>query len=306
MANTKEIKHKIAAINNLWKITKAMEVVSTVKMKKAQALALEKKDFVLEMLKIFLRIEDYLSDFPLFSSPEWATKTLWVVITSNKWLCWSYNVNIMKKVSSYLKDTKEELDYIVVWKKASNFVAKTGGNMLADFSDDFTDFLDPIFTKKISEFMRSEFLTWKYNKVVVFYSYFVNTIKQIPVASLSLPINSADTKDYLLSILEDETGEIEKELEEHVNTVHAYDIEPSPEDLVWNVIPMILDMMFFDMLIDAKASEHSSRMMAMKNAKDSAESISSSLTLKYNKARQAGITNEVSEITSWVEAMKDI
>lgn len=305
MANTKEIKHKISSIKNMWKITKAMEIVSTVKMKRAQGLALEKRDFVLEMLKIFLRIEDYLSDFSLFSAPETWTKTLWVVITSNKWLCWSYNVNIMKKVNSYMKDTKEEMDFIVLWKKASNFIAKTWSNLIADFSDDFTDVLDPIFTKKISEFMRNEFLTGKYNKVVVFYSFFVNTIKQIPVASLSLPINSKDIKEYLISILEDEWN-IEKELEEYMSTVYSYDIEPSPKDLVSNVIPIILDMMFFDMLIDAKASEHSARMMAMKNAKDSAQKISSTLTLKYNKARQAGITNEVSEITSWVEAMKDI
>lgn len=305
MANTKEIKEKISSINNMWKITKAMEIVSTVKMKRAQELALEKRDFVFEMLKIFLRIEDFLSDFPLFSASESATKTLWVVITWNKWLCWSYNVNIMKKVSSYLTDTKEEMDFIVVWKKASNFIAKTWSNMIADFSDDFTDVLDPVFTKKISEFMRAEFLTGKYNKVVVFYSFFVNTIKQIPVASLTLPINSSDIKEYLLSILK-ETWDVWTELEEYMDAAYSYDIEPSPEDLVSNVIPMILDMMFFDMLTDAKASEHSARMIAMKNAKDSAEKISSELTLKYNKARQAGITNEVSEITSWVEAMKDI
>jgi F-type H+-transporting ATPase subunit gamma len=85
-----------------------------------------------------------------------------------------------------------------------------------------------------------------------------------------------------------------------------YEIEPTPEKLVSSVIPMILDMMFFDTILNAKASEHSARMIAMKNAKDAAQKISSSLTLRYNKARQAGITNEVSEITSGVESMKEI
>lgn len=304
MANTKEIKEKIKSIKSTWKITKAMEIVSTVKMKKAQGLALEKRNFVLEMLKIFLRIEDYLSEFPLFSAPKGWKKTLAVVIAANKWLCWSYNVNVMKKVNAYLKETKEETDFIVVWKRASNFVAKTGWNLIADFSDDFTDVLDPVFTRKISEFMRNEFISGKYSKIVVFYNFFVNTIKQIPVATIHLPIHANDIKEYLYSVLED-SYDIEKELEDHMNTIYSYDIEPSPADLVANVIPMILDMMFFDILIDAKASEHSARMIAMKNAKDAAEKISSTLTLRYNKARQAGITNEITEITWGVEAMKD-
>jgi len=304
MANAKEIKRKIGSIKNTAKITKAMELISTVKMKKSQDLAMEKRNFVLEMLKIFLRVEDYLSEFPLFSSPNSWEKTLWVVITSNKWLCWGYNVNVMKKVNSYIKETGENMDYVAIWKKASNFVLKTWNNLIADFSEDFTDTLDPVFTKKISEFIREEYLSWKYNKVVVFYNFYVNTIKQIPVAKVNLPIDSSDIKKYLISILEGHV-DIEKEIEDMKNT-YAYDLEPSPEELVSSVIPMILDMMFFDILLNAKASEHSSRMIAMKNAKDSANKIAKALTLKYNKARQASITSEVSEITAWVESMKEV
>lgn len=304
MANAKEIKRKIGSIKNTAKITKAMELISTVKMKKSQDLAMEKRNFVLEMLKIFLRVEDYLSEFPLFSSPNTWTKTLWIVITSNKWLCWGYNVNVMKKVNSYVKETKEDMEYISIWKKASNFILRTWNNLIADFSDEFTDTLDPVFTKKISEFIREEYLSWKYNKVVVFYNFYVNTIKQIPVAKVNLPIDSNDIKKYLISILEGHI-DIEKEIEGMKNTF-AYDLEPSPEELVSSVIPMILDMMLFDVLLNAKASEHSSRMIAMKNAKDSANKIAKALTLKYNKARQASITSEVSEITAGVESMKDI
>lgn len=304
MANAKEIKRKIGSIKNTWKITKAMELISTVKMKKAQDAALEKRNFVLEMLKIFLRIEDYMSDFPMFSSSNKWEKTLAVVITSNKGLCWGYNINAMKKVNSYMKDTGEELDFVAVWKKASNFVLKTGNNLIADFSEDFSDNLDPIFTKKISKLMREEYLSWKYNKVVVFYNYYVNTIKQIPVAKTILPIESRDIKSYLTSVLEDSV-DLEEELSS-IDNKNSYDIEPTPEELIKEVIPMILDMMFFDTLLNAKASEHSSRMIAMKNAKDSAMKIAWNLTLKYNKARQAIITSEVSEITAGVESMKDV
>lgn len=303
MANAKEIKRKIGSIKNTWKITKAMELISTVKMKKAQDLAMEKRNFILEMLKIFLRVEDYLSEFDLFSDKNKWWKTLAVVITSNKWLCWGYNINVMKKVNSYIKETWEDLDFISIWKKASNFVAKTWNNLIADFSDDFNDDLDPVFTKKISELLREEYLTWKYNKVVVFYNFYVNTIKQIPVAKTSFPIDSGDIKQYLFSVLEDHY-DLEAEIKAMENT-YSYDVEPSPEELVNDVMPIILDMMFFDVLLNAKASEHSARMIAMKNANESASKIAWELTLKYNKARQASITSEVSEITAWVESMND-
>lgn len=303
MANAKEIKRKIGSIKNTWKITKAMELISTVKMKKAQDLAIEKREFVSEIFKIFLRVEKYLQDMPLFSENENANKkTLWIVITSNKWLCWGYNINVMKKVSSYLKENNEEIDFISIWKKASQFIAKTWNNLVADFSADFTDQLDPSFTKKISKLILEDFLLWKYNKIVVFYNFYVNTIKQVPVAETFLPITWEDIKDYLYEVLWDEAEELMKEFE---NETLEYNVEPNPETFIENITPMILDMIFFDVLVNAKASEHSSRMVAMKNAKDNANKIAKNLTRKFNKARQAAITTEVSEITAWVESMKE-
>lgn len=125
MANAKEIKRKIASINNTAKITKAMELISTVKMKKAQDLALQKKDFVVEMLKVFSRIEEFLRDFPYFQKHE-SKKTLAVMITSNKGLCGGYNVNVLKKVNEYAKQNpQEKLEYITLGKKATAFVART-------------------------------------------------------------------------------------------------------------------------------------------------------------------------------------
>lgn len=306
MANAKEIKRKIGSIKNTWKITKAMELISTVKMKKAQDLALEKREFVLEMLKVFLRVEDYLSESVLFSESKKEWKTLAIVITSNKWLCWGYNINVMKKINSYIKETKEELDFITIWKKAAQFIAKTWNNLIADFSSDFSDNQDSVFTKKISKLILEEYLSWKYNKVVIFYNFYVNTIKQIPVSEVYLPIESKDIKKYLYDVLDDEWDaalDIEEEMKSK-EKINYYNIEPSPKEIVENVIPMILDMIFFYIVSNSKASEHSARMVAMKSAKDNANKIARNLTTKYNKARQSAITTEVSEITAWVEAMK--
>lgn len=301
MSNAKEIKRRIKSIKNTAKITKAMELISTVKMKKAQDLAMEKKDYVLEILKIFLRLQDSLTDIPFFNREEWG-KTLGVLVTSNKWLCGWYNINVMKKVNSYMKETGENLDFITVGKRWSQFVARTGNNLIADFSEDFTDNIEPMFTRDVSGMMIDKFLSGEYSKVMIFYSHYINTIKQIPVAREFIPIEKEDITAYLLDILGPDF-DLAAELGNDVNM--TYDFEPSVEEIAYEVIPIILDMMFYDMLLEAKASEHSSRMIAMKNAKDNANKYANLLTLKYNKARQASITKEVSEIVSGVESMKE-
>jgi len=302
MASWKEIKRKIKSIKNTGKITKAMELISTVKMKKAQELAVSKREFVLELLKVFTRIEPFLNDMPFFKKQE-TWKTLGVIVTSNKWLCWGYNINVLKKVNEYVQKSEEEIEYITLWKKAANFVARTWDTMIADFSSTFTDNITPSFSRNISRMIVDEFISWGSNKVVVFYNHFVNTISQIAVEREFLPLEASEIKKYLVSIVD---WHYDLEIELSSKNIPGYEIEPSVEDLAEHVIPMILDMMFFDILLEAKASEHSSRMIAMKNAKDNAKKIADDLTLVYNKARQAAITREVSEITAWVESMKDV
>ncbi len=303
MANAKEIKRKIGSIKNTSKITGAMELISTVKMKKAQDLALEKQDFVLEILKMFMHLEKSFVDFPLFKKgKKW--KTLWVIVTSNKGLCWGYNINVLKKVHSYMTETQDDIEFITIWKKAAQFVAQTGNTLLADFSETYSDKVEAFFTKWVVDMVMTEFLRWNYKKVKIFYNFYVSPIKQIPVARTFLPISKKSIKDYLMNIAAkhfDMDAEIEK-----IEKLNEYEVEPSKWELAEKILPIIVHMMFFDIMLEAKASEHSSRMIAMKNAKESANKIADNLTLAYNKARQAMITREVSEITAWVESMKDV
>ena len=281
MSNAKEIQRKIGSIKNTSKITKAMELISTVKMKKAQDLALAKKDFVLEMLRVFTRIEEFLKDFIYFRRVD-SKKTLAVVITSNKGLCGGYNVNVLKKVNEYaVGNSDEDIEYITLGKKAAAFVARTGNTLAADFSPEFTDNIDPRFIKTVTQLIYDKYLTGDYGKVVVFYNYYVNSIKQVPVAREFLPIDDAAVKKYLEDIIDDKDA-----LTEIAHDVTDYIIEPSMEAIAMDVIPMILDMMFYDIVLEAKASEHSARMVAMKAAKDNSKKIADMLTLQYNKARQ--------------------
>lgn len=202
-----------------------------------------------------------------------------------------------------MKETGEELHFVAIWKKWARFVAKTGNELIADYSQDFTDSIEPYFIRNISRFLREEFLTGKYKKVVIFYNHYINTIRQIAVDRDILPIDKIEIEAYLTKVA-GEHFDLKQEIQ-HSKDANEYDIEPSIETIVDEVIPMIIDMMFYDIVLESKASEHSSRMIAMKNAKDNAKKIAGALTLKYNKARQAMITKEVSEITGWVEALKD-
>ena len=303
MANAKEIKRKIWSIKNTWKITKAMELISTVKMKKAQNLANWKKSFVTEILKVFYRIEDSFEWSKFFKQRE-GDKKLVVLVTSNKGLCWGYNVNVMKEVNKYIKENKideQSLDFVALGKKWAQFVVRTGNNLIADFSWDFTDDLWDEFIKSVSDLVLEKYLEWEYNEVVIFYNYFQNTMSQIVVKDSFLPIKKENIFEYLLKI----TGKTKEEIFNPWAGKDEYEIEPSEAELVDTVIPMVLRMMIYDKLLEAKASEHSSRMIAMKNAKESSKKIADKLTLKYNNARQAAITREVSEIVSGVESMKD-
>jgi F-type H+-transporting ATPase subunit gamma len=142
--------------------------------------------------------------------------------------------------------------------------------MVADFSSTFTDNIESNFSRNISRMITENFISGKNNKVVIFYNHFVNTISQIAVSREFLPLEASEIKKYLVSIV-DGHYDLEKELS--VENIAGYEIEPSIEDMAEHVIPMILDMMFFDILLEAKASEHSSRMIAMKNAKDNAKKI---------------------------------
>lgn len=303
MANWKEIKRRIKSIKNTWKITKAMELISTVKMKKAQDTATEKKAYITAMQEVFLTIWESFEDSKFFQK-NWTWKTLWIIITSNKWLCWGYNINVMKKVNSYIKENpSQEIDFVTVWKRWTQFIARTWNHIIADFSQDFSDNINLNFSKSISKMVQEKFLSKDYSQVVVFYSHFINTIKQVPVAHQLLPLNKSWIEQYFKQVHPENLQEENKS--QKIERRNDFSIEPSKKEILKQLIPMLIDSMFFDTLLESKASEHSSRMIAMKNAKDNANKYASKLTLAYNKARQASITKEVSEIVSWVESMKE-
>ena len=276
-----------------------MELISTVKMKKAADIALGARPFAMEASGIFSRVAEEISMSPYVEGkekPKKKLKTLIVVITSNKGLCGAYNINVFREVLKQTKGTKA--DCITIGKKAREFVLRTGHSLVADYSETFKDDPTPVQVKSISASIRELYLTGDYSDVKVIYSFYISAIAQKAVTRPFLPVS----QDTLSAFLEEITGSIISPM----TYSGEYKIEPSKQAVADRIVPLILDLMFHEMILEAKASEHAARMVAMKNARESSQTKVKELTLIYNKARQAAITKEISEIVSGVESMKDV
>lgn len=292
MATGKEIKASIKSTKNTWKITKAMELISTVKMKKAQNSVRSARPFAIEALKILWSIWDSLSSSKLSTVSENASKKLFIVFSSNKWLCWWHNINVFRDIYSTFWDKNTE--YISIWTKAKDFIVYSWWNLVSDFSELMTDDIKVSSTKKLSKFLIKEFTKWEYKEIVLVYNYYKSAVSQVVVKNKLFPLSN----DNIISYLEKATWE------NIVLSKTSHKIEPDEETILETVLPMVLDLMIYEIFLESKASEHSSRMIAMKNAKDAASKKVDTLTMDYNKARQASVTQEISEIVSWIESMK--
>lgn len=305
MAVGKEIKSRIKTVKNTGKITKAMELISTVKMKKAQESVLSLRNFALATLSILQKISHNDEIFTKYTTINATTqKELIVLIASQKWLCGGYNVNAFKKVIEYTKTLEEskwenfsDIDYITIGKRAREFVLRTSQNLVADFSDNITDPVDMQESKMVVRFIMDAWNSWKYQKISVVYNHYISAISQLPVVKSIFPFEQQSIVEFLHRIAWDEYIDD--------SSVQSMEIEPDPQTVLDYAIPMIMDAMIHETLLEARASEHAARMVAMKNAKDAAHKKASSLTLVYNKARQWAITTEITEIVSGVESMKE-
>ena len=205
-------------------------------------------------------------------------------------------MNVFREVLNQAKGVKAEC--ITIGKKAREFVVRTGHHLTADYSDIFRDDPTDAEVRSISLGIRDLYLSGEYAEVRVIYSYYISAIAQKAVTRPFLPV----ARDSLSAFLEEITGSVISPL----TYSGEYKIEPSRQAVADKIVPLILDIMFHEMILEAKASEHAARMVAMKNARESSQTKVKELTLIYNKARQAAITKEISEIVSGVESMKDL
>ena len=298
----KQIKNKIISTKKTGKVTKAMEAVSAVKMRKSQARAFDSRPYVHAAMRILSRLAQSgdVSMHPL-AQKRTATKKLVVMVTSDKGLAGSVNSAIIKTVEAMLR-AGEQFDVITIGRKATEFAGRANLTNLAHFtniSDDVT--VSDIYAMAdvaLKAYSESE----SYSSVEVVYQNFISTFEQEPTKRQILPLDPAEIH-YIMQGIKPKVGKFSNDALE-ADKIINYEIEPGAAAVLDVLIPQLVQIMLFHALLESKASEHSARMVAMKNATDKSKEVTKFLTLKYNKARQAAITAEVAEITGGMEAMK--
>lgn len=298
----KQIKNKIISTKKTGKVTKAMEAVSAVKMRKSQARAFDSRPYVHTAMRILSRLSqsgDVTTH--LLAQKRDAGKKLVVMVTSDKGLAGSVNSAIIKTVETMLRNG-EQFDVITIGRKATEFAGRANLTSLGQFinvSDDVT--VADVYS--MAEVALAAYKgTEIYSKVEVVYQNFISTFEQEPTKRQILPLDPAEIH-YIMQGIKPKVGKFSNDAVA-AETVINYEIEPSAGAVLDVLIPQLVQIMLFHALLESKASEHSARMVAMKNATDKSKEVTKFLTLKYNKARQAAITAEVAEITGGMEAMK--
>ena len=298
MANLRDIRRRIKSVKSTSQITKAMELVSAAKMKKAQNQALAGRDYADKLNKVLVNLKANTDEesHPLLGKRE-GGKELMLVISTQRGLCGGLNTNLLKKVR---QEASKDADYVTVGKKLRQSIAKAGGKIVTDWEvSDPVPFND---AKPIAKFLTEQFLSGEYDKISVAFNNFVSTLTQTPYVSQLLPIEAAGLaeKQEYEGVGKDVIGETDDAAALSMD----YEFEPSAEGVLDKLLPLYINFQIYQMLVEARASEHSARMVSMKAATDNANKMVKELTLEYNKARQAAITAELLEITTAMKAME--
>lgn len=289
----KEIRRKIGSVNNIWKLTSALETLSALKMKRAQKVALLSGPFARKIAGILRRLDSVLAEKnSIFLQEREVKKNLVMVITSDRGFCGSFNQNILKmaeKEIQELKNKKEGIQIFPVGKRGINFFKKRGYEINSSFSG-AGDFATLEEVKPIADFLVKSFLENKFQKIWIIYTGFISTLSLKSKKIQLLPLKKEDLRIFLGQ----ESAEIKTD----------FLIEPSKELLVEEITPQLINYLIYQCVLENNASEHSARMLAMRNASDNAKNKANELQLDYNKARQEQITLEVCEVSSTKEVLE--
>ncbi|MEN8252919.1 MAG: ATP synthase F1 subunit gamma [Patescibacteria group bacterium] len=284
MANTsRQIKRRISTASNISKITKAMEMVAASKMRKAQAQALKNRAFARAIENSLKNVASHTDAdlHPLLTQHD-AGQNVLIVVATNKGLCGGLNTNLFRQLNSWIK-TQDNPAIIAVGKKAVQFIRKTNFELIAEFVE-IPEHVNPEDTTAVSSLVMEKFLNSQFKTVSIIYMDFINTISQKVRISRILPIAPEKTEIDDVKII----PIVKKE----------YVFEPNPKEILNSLLPYYVENTVYQIFLEAKASEHSARMVAMKNASENAQELVGELKLMFNKSRQASITNELLDITT--------
>src|SRR5688500_10660307 len=291
MPSTRDIRRRIKSVKNTAQITKAMQMVAASKMRKAQQSAVSGRPYANLMNAVLAQVTANAGDFthPLIEKRDVRTRGL-IVVSSDKGLAGALNSNLLREAARF---DKNNTLFVAAGRKGSQFIARTQRKLAAEFT--YKD--SPRFSeaRAISRFAQDLFLKGEVDQVDVLFTNFISTLTQKPEVRTLLPVG--EVRGVSAGLDGEESGEA-------LSTgATEFLFEPAPGEVFGALLPHYLNFQVYQILLEAKASEHSARMVAMKNATDNAKQLIKDLTLEYNKLRQANITKELLEITSATMAM---
>jgi F-type H+-transporting ATPase subunit gamma len=287
MPSTRDIRRRIKSVKNTSQITKAMEKVAQAKMAKAQQAALAGRSYADLMNRVLAEVVTHAGDFDHpFMESRGGDKRALILVTTDKGLCGALNTNLLRKVSDeFVTDNTRVLS---AGRKGAQHATRAGWDLAAEFS-----YGDPPTigeARALAKMAVELFEDGEVDHVDIAFTNFINTITQKPEVQTLLPIT--EIKGVSAGVEGEETST------DLPGGTTEFQFEPSAEGVLGELLPHYLNFQVHQILLENRASEHSARMVAMKNATDNANELIKDLTLEYNKLRQAAITNELLEITT--------
>ena len=289
MASTRDIRRRIKSVKNTKQITKAMELVAASKMRKAQQSATAGRAYATLMAEMLATLGGRVGEVrhPFLEKREVKKRGI-LVVTTDKGLCGPLNANLFKMIT----EIKDPASYTVIGRKGAQFLGRTKREMVADFEiHDKVPFSE---VKAVAEFLTKQYLDGQIDTIEVLYPRFVNTLLQEAALHPLLPLN--DLEAVVRDLRESKLGG--EDAHKTPADPREMKFEPAPEKVLAELLPLYINQQIYFMVLNAKASEHSARMVAMKTASDNASNLIEDLTLEYNTARQAAITQEILEISA--------
>ncbi len=297
MPNSRDVKNRIRSVKNIGQITRALEAVSASRVRKAQARVMASREYAHKAMEILMNIQAAAVEpgalHPLLQEREEIETVMIVLITSDRGLAGAFNSNIIRVAQRFAERQGKPIQWVAVGRKGRDALIRAGENVVAEFTD-MPDEITIQDISPISVLAKNAFLSGDVDDVFIAYTDFVNTLTQRPTLLGWLPMVPHDVSQF---------EHVKNFAEVSDSGSQDYEFEPSPEAIVEEIVPRFTDLILYQTFLESKASEHSARMISMRNASDNADQLVDDLTLVYNKARQAAITSEILDIVGGAEAL---
>lgn len=299
MATAREVKKRIRSVKNISQITRASEAVSASRVRKAQARVLASRAYAEKAWEILLNVQKAAKGeplHPLLTGRSEVKQIMIVLITSDRGLAGAFNSNIVRSAQRFAQRLGKPVRYVTMGKKGRDSLIRAKANVIAEFSGLPSD--PTIATiSPIAKLAIDEYLSGQVDDVFIAYTDFINTLTQRPVVLNWLPMTPFQTSDDVLS-------DMLKGVPDVSSGQLIYEYEPNAQGILDEIVPRFTELQLYHALLESQASEHSARMVAMRNASDNATQLMSDLTQIYNKARQTAITAEILDIVGGANALQ--